>query len=859
MTSQGTSGTGRIPTRRVPGTRSRAAAGTTGSTISAGLRPHAARGNKSENTNSNAMPGATVTKKAAGAAAATSKSKTTAAAAAAPTTQINATSTATPFLDRLRSWRNTAWEQSLWPTAAYWGDKILTIGGEADDYYRQAKIYFATQEYGRTESLLSSRKDILDASIRCRYMAALCATKLGKWDEAEDLLRPDTYDRGEQPREGTMKYALACLLSTYNVDSAVSGDEDKQFAGPMWYLAGIVQSQIGQMTRAKDCMKKAVLADPRSMEAFKWLAENHALDLEEEKAFVRTIDFSQCGEDASFMALLYQSNTRVYDEHKVVQLETTYKLKGNHDMLQRRADAMFERCKYAQCYELTSAIVKQDPHNAQVVPVHISAMMELGYTNDLFYFAHWLVDNFPERASTWFAVGTYYLMIKKNLEARKYFSKATQMNGSFGPGWLGFAHSFAAEGETDQAISAYATAAKLFNGMHLPLMYLGMHYINLQNFDLAREYLLLAESINKTDPILMNELGVLHLKFAESMPESGKINYTQAIEYFERALKLAEEADYANAQWATTWYNLAQAHRKAGNIDQARRYLRMILDTNRNVADAHILLGYLDHYEGKWEDAAEHYQRALSYKPDDDICKDLLQEAVTAFTREAESKWPALPPTSKDFFLPPDMEKYRHLQDPPEEDLSMSEEILDPGPDDADELADLHDGDQSLRNSSNVFAQPNTPASLMSAEEKRQALLRFPNGFDTTPLLPQPAWMTSTYQQVSSIASSTSSTSSMVPSPSYRGPRSLPISRRGLPSNADATPQTLHQQHSDSTPNDPVGLTETPPNGTPAMSHGRTTLRRSARHGHGPASSARTPGTPGDGDVSMDMEIDEME
>ena len=44
------------------------------------------------------------------------------------------------------------------------------------------------------------------------------------------------------------------------------------------------------------------------------------------------------------------------------------------------------------------------------------------------------------------------------------FSKSTSLDLTFGPAWIGFAHSFAFEGEHDQAISAYSTASRLFSG-----------------------------------------------------------------------------------------------------------------------------------------------------------------------------------------------------------------------------------------------------------------------------------------------------------------------------------------------------------------------------------------------------------
>jgi hypothetical protein len=44
------------------------------------------------------------------------------------------------------------------------------------------------------------------------------------------------------------------------------------------------------------------------------------------------------------------------------------------------------------------------------------------------------------------------------------FSKASLMDPRFGPAWITFAHSFAYEGEHEQAITAYSTSARLFPG-----------------------------------------------------------------------------------------------------------------------------------------------------------------------------------------------------------------------------------------------------------------------------------------------------------------------------------------------------------------------------------------------------------
>lgn len=43
-------------------------------------------------------------------------------------------------------------------------------------------------------------------------------------------------------------------------------------------------------------------------------------------------------------------------------------------------------------------------------------------------------------------------------------SKANLIDPRFAPAWIAFAHSFAYEGEHDQAIVAYSTCARLFRG-----------------------------------------------------------------------------------------------------------------------------------------------------------------------------------------------------------------------------------------------------------------------------------------------------------------------------------------------------------------------------------------------------------
>jgi anaphase-promoting complex subunit 6 len=66
-----------------------------------------------------------------------------------------------------------------------------------------------------------------------------------------------------------------------------------------------------------------------------------------------------------------------------------------------------------------------------------------------------LVEAYPDKAIAWFGVACYYFCIGRYDSARRFFGKATTLDGSFAPALLGFGHAFAAQDESDQVIWQY--------------------------------------------------------------------------------------------------------------------------------------------------------------------------------------------------------------------------------------------------------------------------------------------------------------------------------------------------------------------------------------------------------------------
>ncbi|CAC9894361.1 unnamed protein product, partial [Aureobasidium pullulans] len=417
----------------------------------------------------------------------------------------------------LRDWRQDALNKHQYESAIFVGDKLLALTSDA---FWLAQVHFSTANYTRALGFLS-RQDLIARNPSCKYLAAHCYVKQNRYDEALHILGDKnpvhlitSSDRSRRklqhldPRNGLGKLAKLPQLRSDRVDRSEERDKEDmsniRFEAAMCYLRGLCYAKQNAFDRAKDCYKDAVRIDVLCFEAFDQLMKNSLMSPAEEWEFLDSLDFdsvsasdtptSNMQEAGEFTKMLYMTRLSKYsrpdDFNAAVEtLSTHYNLSSNSSILLSKAELLFTNCRFRDALSLTTQIVETDPYNFSALPVHLAALFELKETNALFLLSHDLADTHPEEACTWLAVGTYYLSISRIPEARGYFSKASLMDPHFGPAWIGFAHTFAAEGEHDQAISAYSTAARLFQGTHLPQLFLGMQNLCLGNLSLAKEYL----------------------------------------------------------------------------------------------------------------------------------------------------------------------------------------------------------------------------------------------------------------------------------------------------------------------------------------------------------------------------------
>ena len=527
----------------------------------------------------------------------------------------------------------------------------MSFADNDKDAFWLAQVHFSTGNYTRAQSFLS-RADLIANNPSCRYLAAHCYIKQGKFDDALNILGdknpvhlisspnstvdpPSKLRHVSVPRVAGNHQRLGSR--TDRVPSSEERDHEDisniRFEAGMCYLRGVCYAKQNSFDRAKECYKDAVRIDVQCFEAFDQLMKNSLMSPEEEWAFLESLNFDSVAVEgnpnasqvaAQFTKTLY--TTRLSKYHNPMEfttatetLSTHYNLANNPDILLSKADLLFTQCRFQNALQLTSSILEIDRYNFAAMPIHLACLHELGETNTLFLLAHQLVDAHPEEPCAWLAIGVYYLSIGRIAEARRFFSKASLMDPHFGPAWIGFAHTFAAEGEHDQAISAYSTAARLFQGTHLPQLFLGMQNLQLNNLGLANEYLNAAFKRCKTDPLLLNEMGVVY--YHEDMLD-------EAIKFFHKSLELADQLESDTRAWLPTRTNLGHAYRRTGRLDEALHQFNTVLRSGNKDSGVFTAKGMVLLEMGRSWDAVEALHQSLAVSPQDPIATDLLNRAL---------------------------------------------------------------------------------------------------------------------------------------------------------------------------------------------------------------------------------------
>ncbi|EDO45312.1 predicted protein [Nematostella vectensis] len=513
-------------------------------------------------------------------------------------------------------------DKHQYKTALFWADKAVSLSnGDVQDVYWFAQSLFLSGQYQRASHALK-RRGCLETSLACRYLAAKCHAECKQWQEALDTL--DAMPKDLEDKD------------VFPMSEGVSGSTKLEAAIAL--LRGIVYEAMDNRGNATECYKDAIRTDVHCFEAFDLLISHHMLTNKEEHDLLESLPFSeQCTpEEVDLLKFLYESRIKNYSKPVDPKLTPNLDcLNDNLDVVVNMAERHFYNCSYLQCFKLTRAVLNLDPFHEACLPTHISCLVELKKSNDLFYLAHKLVDNYPQKAVAWYAVGCYYYLIEKYEQARRYFSKATGIERVYGPAWLGFGHSFAVEGEHDQAMAAYFTASKLMPKCHLPLLYIGLEYGKTNNAKLAERFFKEALALSPNDPFVHQELGVIKYQNGD---------YLQAEKHFKESLQKAQKVsgEVLSQTWESLMTNLGHTFRKQGKYEEALSCYQQALVLIPSKASTYSAIGFVYSLQGKHLEAVDYFHKALGIQRDDTFSIHMLSTTLEQLTFDSQPEIPVV-------------------------------------------------------------------------------------------------------------------------------------------------------------------------------------------------------------------------
>eukprot|EP00210_Caulerpa_lentillifera_P004795 g4577.t1 len=556
---------------------------------------------------------------------------------------------------KLRELVKDATNKRMTQAVKFYAEKLVALSKRPEDIYTLALAYHDNKEYRRAVTVLRSER-LTNHNIKFTYLTAKCLYECNELQECSNLIGADSVD--EEP---------------------LNLSEQSDWRAAIFMLRGRTWEALENLENAVLWYKRALTADPYCYEAFDILIHRNLLPHAEEKNLIDTLS---CLPDGGWIKVLYSCFTSKYAEHfslREEQVETIVRpvesegtrssplrtsslvnqqadsslaesvsnggggvgqsSQNNSESLPNeeeedvkpgdgliscldiqlaKAEWYYHKGCYSESYVITKKLLETAPEAWDVYPVHLSCCLELKKQTELYQRGQELSRINPESAITWFAIGVYYMCIKRFYEARKSFGRSHGIDKNFSHAWIGYGNAFAGQAETEQAMAAYRTANRLFPGLHLPSLYLGMENLRLNNNELAEINFQTAYRLCPTDPLVSNELGVL---------EYNKGKFDHAVAWFQRAIDKMPRGE-GMTSWEAIFVNLGHALRKQGRYDDAIRQYQRALVYRPDQGSTFTAIGFTYHLQDKFRLAIENYQSALIHDRNDQFAHDLLQKAA---------------------------------------------------------------------------------------------------------------------------------------------------------------------------------------------------------------------------------------
>ncbi|BFF93039.1 cell division cycle protein 16 homolog [Drosophila madeirensis] len=528
--------------------------------------------------------------------------------------------------------------QPVDPGSGCYLESNSVFGGEENSRNELLASIFLVK--GKVYEALDNRGTAMDFYVQALHKSIYCFEALEALVQHEMLMAWEEFELmhhlplAQQSSEADAKFILKLyesrLKKYYELISARNGEEISPIVNPdVLKFIKEFTARVQQTCSSESQMPKvSALKVPLTPSQFVSPAQKVLEDLKAPSFSLQT-SLSRASSliDATHRSIFDASSRRRSRDHETDTLvplgECLTRVQRSTDLMAAEAEKCFYDCDYKQCVKILNDLLKIDPFHNNALTIQIACLVENGDFNRLFYVAHKLVDRYPDKAISWYAVGCYYDMIGKSDPARRYLSKATALDRLYGPAWLAYGHSFANENEHEQAMAAYFKATQLMRGCHLPLLYIGVECGLTKNLELAEKFFMQAMNIAPLDVYVLHELGLIKYEY----------EYGGAATIFQCTVDIVKQRAKANneeisARWEPLFINLGHSLRKIHKYEDALYNFQYALLLKPQSATTYTSIGFIHALLGDLDSAIESFHKSLSLNRDCIVTSTILKSCI---------------------------------------------------------------------------------------------------------------------------------------------------------------------------------------------------------------------------------------
>lgn len=302
-------------------------------------------------------------------------------------------------------------------------------------------------------------------------LAAQCLFSIEQYEDCVTLLQPLVYLENDDIR------------SFKTIEKQRLTDNNINIMAGIYCLIGKCYDLLDHKPRALKALVISLKLDLACVEAAEYIVDNSLLsEIEKRHLFseLSELPYIRSWMLQFYKILLLNNNPIGLQTESITPSSNSTKLKDVDDSsscLARRSSYYFEKQNIAEAYRLSRQAYIIDPYDYRGLAIYIASMVELKLKTELFYLGHELVQSYPKLALSWYCVGCYYWTCLKYDSAQKYLVKATKLDKRCFKAWILLGHVLSSQEESEQAISAYRTVARLLPGDHRPMVYMAKELI----------------------------------------------------------------------------------------------------------------------------------------------------------------------------------------------------------------------------------------------------------------------------------------------------------------------------------------------------------------------------------------------